>query len=82
MFKKQLQSDKLIHNLLNYSILLTTSILYKYWIGLIICLILDYLKEFVWDKKLKKGTYEIADLVANGLGIIEASIIYLIYLNI
>ena len=80
-FLKQLiQADKLIHNLLNYSILLTLSILINYWVGLVVCIILDCLKEFLWDKKLKKGTYEIADLVANGLGIIEASIIYLIYI--
>lgn len=80
MLKKLLQTDKLIHNLLNYSILLTLAILVNYWVGLVVCITLDYLKEFIWDKKLKKGTYEVADLIANGLGILEGTIIYLIYI--
>lgn len=80
MFKKLLQTDKLTHNLLNYSILLTLAILVNYWVGLVVCIILSCLKEFLWDKKLKKGTYEIADLIANGLGMLEATIIYLIYI--
>lgn len=80
MLKKLLQTDKLIHNLLNYSILLTLAILINYWVGLVVCIILSCLKEFIWDKKLKKGTYEVADLIANGLGILEATIIYLIYI--
>lgn len=78
--KQLLQTDKLIHNLLNYSILLTLAILVNYWVGLVVCITLDCLKEFLWDKKLKKGIYEVADLVANGLGILEATIIYLIHL--
>ena len=78
--KRLLQTDKLVHNLLNYSILFTIAVLYRYWVGLVVCVILDLLKEFLWDKKLKKGTYEVADLIANGLGILEATIIYLIYI--
>ena len=80
IFKTLIQSDKLIHNLLNYSILLTLAILVNYWVGLVVCITLSCLKEFVWDKKLKKGTYEVADLIANGLGMLEATIIYLIYI--
>lgn len=78
--KQLLQTDKLIHNLLNYSILLTLAILVNYWVGLVVCITLDCLKEFLWDKKLKKGIYEVADLAANGLGMLEATIIYLIHL--
>ena len=63
----------------NYSIVFTLSVLTNYWIGLCIALTLSLLKEFVWDKCLKKGNYEIADLVSNGLGIIEGTIMYLIY---
>jgi glycopeptide antibiotics resistance protein len=79
MFKKLLQTDKLVHNLLNYSILLTLAILVNYWVGLVVCIILSCLKEFVWDKWLKKGCFEIMDLISNTLGIIEATLIYLIY---
>ena len=80
LLKQLLQTDKLIHNLLNYSILLTLAILVYYWVGLAVCITLCCLKEFLWDKKLKKGTYEVVDLIANGLGILEATIIYLIYI--
>ena len=80
-FLKQLiQIDKLIHNLINYSIVFTLAVLTNYWIGLIIAITFSLLKEFVWDKWLKKGCFEIADLVSNGLGIVEGSLMYLIYI--
>lgn len=78
--KNLLQIDKITHNLINYCVLFTLAVLTNYWIGLIVAVVLSCLKEFVWDKKLKKGTYEVADLIANGLGILEATITYLIYL--
>lgn len=79
-FLKQLiQIDKITHNLSNYVILFTFAVLTKYWIGLLIAITFSLLKEFVWDKWLKKGCFEIADLVSNGLGIIEGSLMYLIY---
>ena len=80
-FLKQLiQIDKITHNLINYAIVFTLSVLTKYWIGLIVAIILSCLKEFVWDKWLKKGNFEIADLVSNGLGILEGTIMYILYL--
>lgn len=82
-FLKQLiQIDKITHNLGNYAILFTFAVLTKYWIGLIVAVVLSCLKEFVWDKWLKKGCFEVADLVSNLLGIIEGSLMYLIYINI
>ena len=80
LLKQLIQIDKLTHNLLNYCILFTLAVLTKYWIGLCVAVTLSLLKEFVWDKWLKKGTFEIADLVSNGLGIFEGSIMYLIYI--
>lgn len=80
-FLKQLiQIDKITHNLSNYVILFTLAVLTKYWIGLIIAITFSLLKEFVWDKWLKKGNFEIADLVSNGLGILEGTIMYVLYL--
>ena len=80
-FLKQLiQIDKITHNLINYAILFTFAVLTKYWIGLCVALTFSLLKEFVWDKWLKKGNFEIADLVSNTLGIIEGSLMYLIYI--
>ena len=79
LLKQLFQSDKLIHNLINYSIVFTLSVLTNYWIGLCVAITLSLLKEFIWDKLLKKGNFEIADLVSNGLGIVEGSIMYLIY---
>ena len=79
MFKKLLQTDKLTHNLINYIIVFTLSLLTNYWIGLTTAIVVSLIKEFVWDKWLKKGCFEIADLISNLLGIIEATLIYLIY---
>lgn len=82
-FLKQLiQIDKITHNLSNYAILFTLAVLTKYWIGLLIAITFSLLKEFVWDKWLKKGCFEIADLVSNGLGILEGTIMYILYLII
>lgn len=80
ILKQLFQSDKLIHNLINYSIVFTLSVLTKYWIGLSVALTLSLIKEFVLDKWLKKGNFEITNLISNGLGIIEGSLMYLIYI--
>ena len=77
--KQLLQSDKLLHNLINYIIVFTLGVLTKYWIGLVAALVLSLIKEFVWDKWLKKGCFEVMDLVSNGLGIIEGSLMYLLF---
>ena len=82
LLKQLIQTDKLTHNLINYAILFTFAVLTKYWIGLCVAITLSLLKEFVWDKWLKKGNFEIADLISNGLGIVEGSIMYLLYLLI
>lgn len=80
--KKLTQTDKLLHNLINYAVVFTIAILTKYWIGLIVAIVFSCLKEFVWDKWLKKGCFEIADLVSNCLGILEGTAMYIIYLNL
>lgn len=79
MFKKLLQTDKLTHNFINYIICFTLAILVNYWVGLATAIIVSLLKEFIWDKLLKKGCFEIMDLISNGLGIVEATLMYLIY---
>lgn len=77
--KKLLQSDKLLHNFVNYIIALTLSLFTNYYIGLAVAVTASLLKEFVYDKYLKRGCFELWDLAANALGIIEASIVYWIY---
>lgn len=78
--KRLLQTDKLLHNFINYIICFTLAVLVNYWVGLATALIVGIVKEFIWDKLLKKGCFEVVDLVANVLGIIEASLMYLIYI--
>lgn len=78
--KQLLQTDKLLHNFINYIICFTLAILVNYWIGLTTAIVVSLIKEFVWDKLLKKGCFEIMDLISNTLGIIEATLIYLIYI--
>lgn len=80
IMKQLLQTDKLVHNLINYIIVFTFAVLTNYWIGLTTAIVVSLIKEFVWDKWLKKGCFEIADLVSNGLGIVEGSLMYLIYI--
>ena len=80
--KKLLQIDKITHNLINYSVLFTLAVITNYWIGLVVAITLSLLKEFVWDKWLKKGCFEVADLISNALGIIEGSLMYLIYMHL
>lgn len=80
IFKQLIQIDKLMHNLINYSIIFTLAVLTNYCIALITALIVDMLKEFIWDRLLNKGCFEIADLISNGLGIIEGTLMYLIYI--
>lgn len=77
--KQLLKTDKLLHNFINYIIVFTLAILVNYWVGVVTAVIADVLKEFIWDKMLKKGCFEVVDLVANALGIVEASVMYLIY---
>lgn len=77
--KQLLQTDKLVHNLINYIIVFTLSVLTSYLIGLTTAIVVSLIKEFVWDKWLKKGCFEIMDLISNTLGIVEGSIMYLIY---
>ena len=79
LLKQLIQTDKLVHNLINYVILFTLAVLTNYWIGLATAIVVSFIKEFVWDKWLKRGCFEIADLISNLLGIIEGSIMYLIY---
>lgn len=80
IFKQLLQTDKLLHNFINYIIVFTLAILVNYWVGLVTAIIVSLLKEFIWDKLLKKGCFEVVDLVANALGIFEASVMYLMFL--
>ena len=81
--KKLLQIDKITHNLINYCVLFTLAVLTNnYLIGLGAAITFSLLKEFVWDKWLKKGCFEVADLVSNLLGIIEGSLMYLIYIQL
>lgn len=80
MFKQLLQTDKLIHNLINCLIVFVLAVLTNYFIGLATAIVASFFKEYIWDKWFKQGQFKKLDLIANGLGMIEGTILYLIYI--
>jgi len=62
------KQDKLLHILAGIYIFLIANILLNNYIALSIAMVFGIGKELLWDKRLKKGTPEIADALATILG--------------
>jgi len=68
--------DKFLHVLLGflisassgYTIVRWSGIDWLFFSGFFIAVLAGILKEYVWDKKLKKGTFEVADILYTALG--------------
>lgn len=67
--KFNISTDKLLHLICCYAITLTFGI-FAEWIGAVVCLVLALGKEFIWDKWLKKGTFEWQDINYDLVGLI------------
>lgn len=78
MFK--IKQDKQLHILASALLmaLLFMSIKSLVWAGLL-AFAIGVLKELVYDKFMKKGTADVYDLVANGVGIFLMSVLILIF---
>lgn len=69
IMKFNIPTDKLLHLICCYAITLTFGI-FAEWIGVVVCLVLALGKEFIWDKWLKKGTFEWQDINYDLIGLI------------
>lgn len=62
--------DGLAHIIVCNVLVSIIAIIIPLWIAVIITIIIALGKEYIYDKKLGKGTCEIKDLIADGIGII------------
>ena len=60
--------DKLLHIAFTMLIELICFLYFGFLPAVLVGALIPVLKEFVWDKALKKGTFDYADLAADGLG--------------
>lgn len=60
----------LLHILLSTSIILIVQVLAPWWSAILVAVLAGLAKEFVWDRWLNRGTFEVKDLLCNLTGII------------
>ena len=64
-----MKTDKLLHGLCGYIIALTVGI-WLPWLGALTGVAAAFGKEFLWDRLLKRGTFEWADINATLVGVL------------
>lgn len=64
-----MKTDKLLHVLCGYIIALTVGI-WLPWLGALVGVAAAFGKEFLWDRLLKRGTFEWADINATLVGVL------------
>lgn len=73
---KMPQKDKILHYIVSLSLTLLPLLFFELpkaiWIGVLFSFTIGCLKEFIWDKMLHRGQFELKDLFANILGIVTA----------
>ena len=62
--------DGLKHILCCNLIVVLVNILLPLWIAVLASVVAAFGKEIIWDKILKKGTFDKKDLISDGIGII------------
>lgn len=65
-----LGQDGLLHIVVCSILVGALNIVMPLWLAVVITAVVGGAKEFVYDKWLKKGTFEIKDLVCNLIGIL------------
>ena len=63
-------TDGLLHIICSVIIVSVLNVLLPLWAAVLITAIVGIGKEFIWDKWLKKGTFEKKDLLCDLIGII------------
>lgn len=64
-----MKTDKLLHVLCGYVIAVTIG-MWIPWLGAVAGILAAFGKEFIWDKWLKKGTFEWQDINATLVGVL------------
>lgn len=64
-----METDKLLHVLCGYVIAVTIG-MWLPWLGAVAGIVAAFGKEFLWDRLLKRGTFEWADINATLVGVL------------
>ena len=74
------QRDKQIHFAAGFVIAIIIGFIFQSYLAMfLVALVLGLLKDVVYDKWMKKGCFEIADIVMTSVGSIPAILIIMIY---
>lgn len=60
----------LLHILLSAAIVLIVQIFSSWWVAVLAALLAGLAKEYIWDRWLKRGTFEVKDLLCDLTGIV------------
>lgn len=60
--------DKWMHLIVGFTIVTTISLFLPAWVGFTLGVLATLAKDFIWDKWLKKGTFELADIYCGVVG--------------
>lgn len=60
----------LLHILLSTAIVLIVQVFAPWWVAVLVAVLIGLAKEFVWDRWMKKGTFEVKDLLCDLTGIV------------
>jgi len=69
-----METDKLLHVLCGYIIAVTIG-MWLPWLGAVAGIVAAFGKEFVWDKWMKRGTFEWQDLNVTLVGVLVGFIL-------
>lgn len=70
--------DKVQHIVYSYSLLMFLSSFMGLTLGTIVTIIVGLIKEYIHDKKLKRGTFDKKDIIANFIGMCIGIISYIL----
>lgn len=69
--------DGLLHVIVSVLIVLIVQICSPWWAAVLVAIVVGLVKEFVWDRWLKKGTFEVKDLLCDVIGILIGCLAFL-----
>lgn len=65
-----LTRDRLLHIVFSTALVVIFNLIFSWVIAAILALMVGLGKEFIWDKWMKKGTFDIHDIISDIIGII------------
>ena len=76
--KKLPNKDKLMHFIAGTYIYLIASVLLSPMLSIMLVILAGFLKEFVWDKRLDRGSFEWMDIIYTVAGGVMAMVLSLV----